>query len=310
MEEVPLFDDCRNLVGAVLGSTQNAGKAPPDFSRDMPVLAVFSLAFFAFNWGLRLFVVAPAVRSLWPMKDGQVVKFCQACMEALFYAGFTILGLLVVPRQEWIWPSEKWWAGFTEGGHELMRPDLRGFYLLYIGRYFQAGISVLLEPKRKDFIAMILHHVVTVAICLISYVYGWNRIGVVIMLLFDPADVPLHCAKLFKYASDASGRRLFQFIADRFFEGFAVIFFITRLVCHSYVCWSASVEGPRVIPNAGGPAGWACIALLYVLLAMQLYWFWLIVQAAIKLSKDGAVDDPRSDDEADSPKNKVTKKSQ
>lgn len=39
----------------------------------------------------------------------------------------------------------------------------------------------------------------------ISYAYGWNRVGAVVMVLLDPADVPLHMAKQFKYVGDARG---------------------------------------------------------------------------------------------------------
>merc|ERR1712203_1283058 len=112
---------------------------------------------------------------------------------------------------EWVWPSAKWWIGFSEGGHEVMRSDFRCFYLLYIARYFQAIFTVLIESKRKDFIEMLVHHVVTVAVIYISYVYGWNRVGGVVMVILDPGDVPLHMAKLCKYLAVAKKSSRWQF---------------------------------------------------------------------------------------------------
>merc|ERR1719414_34099 len=120
-------------------------------------------------------------------------------METVFYGGFTYMGLMVVRSQEWLWPSSQWWIGFAEGGHELMRSDLRCYYIMYAARYFQQLISVLMEPKRKDFIEMAAHHIVTVIVTFISYTHGWNRVGAVVMVVLDPADVPLHLAKLCKY---------------------------------------------------------------------------------------------------------------
>ena len=38
-------------------------------------------------------------------------------------------------------------------------------------------MSFLIEPKRKDFLEMLIHHTVTVAVISVSYLYGWNRIG-------------------------------------------------------------------------------------------------------------------------------------
>jgi ceramide synthetase len=57
---------------------------------------------------------------------------------------------------------------------------------------------VLFEPRRKDFIQMELHHALTFGLVVLSYFWGWNRVGFVIMLLLDPADVPLHAAKICK----------------------------------------------------------------------------------------------------------------
>merc|ERR1712151_1338013 len=139
------------------------------------------------------------------------------------------------------------------------------------------------------------HHIVTVVVIFISYVYGWNRVGVVVMVLLDPADVPLHLAKLFKYTSEVTKRRVLQVVADRLFEAFAVVFFVTRIVLFGYVCWSAHIEATRYFPK--GLPEWTCIALLYMLLFLQIFWFSLIIRVALKLLRGDGAEDPRSDDE-------------
>merc|ERR1712050_370021 len=117
------------------------------------------------------------------------------------------------------------------------------------------------------------------------------------MVLFDPADVPLHLAKICKYTSEATNKKLWQFFADRLFELFGVVFFITRLALFGYVCWSAHIEATRYWPK--GLPEWTCVALLYTLLVLQVYWFSLIIKVAIKLLKGESVEDPRSDDDDD-----------
>merc|ERR1712127_609702 len=111
----------------------------------------------------------------------------------------------------------------------------------------------------------------------------------------DPGDVPLHLAKLCKYtAAKGQASRFWNCMADRLFEVFAVVFFVTRLVCFGYVCWSAHIEATRFFPKT--PTGWSCVALLYALLILQGYWFSLIINVAIKLAKGESVEDVRSDD--------------
>eukprot|EP00630_Chrysocystis_fragilis_P004112 CAMPEP_0197400150 /NCGR_PEP_ID=MMETSP1165-20131217/16410_1 /TAXON_ID=284809 /ORGANISM="Chrysocystis fragilis, Strain CCMP3189" /LENGTH=323 /DNA_ID=CAMNT_0042926197 /DNA_START=18 /DNA_END=989 /DNA_ORIENTATION=+ len=284
------------------------GSSAPKLPTDGYVALVFVVGLFAFNWAFRLLVVQPVARVLLGAGSservlaGRVAKFSQAAMEAVFYGSFTLVGAAIVPAQPWIWPSKHWWIGFSTGEHSIMRDDLRCYYLLYGARYAQGTLTVLLEPKRKDFVEMVLHHLVTVAVVAISYLYGWNRVGAVVMLLLDPGDVPLHTAKMFKYVSEARHRNKLlaatcAFVADRVFELFALLFFVTRVAMYPYVCWSAHVEATRYFPK--GLPEWTCVALLETLFALQCYWFFLILKVALVFIRTGHAEDVRSDDEDD-----------
>jgi len=299
----------------------------PDFWRDLQVFSMFAIAMFIFNWGARNFVIEPMGKLSLNLTDKMKQKFGQSTMEVIFYGGFTVIGAIVVPRQEWIWPSSLWWIGFkSTGGHEVMRADLRCYYLMYAARYFQGGISVFLEHTRKDFLEMQIHHWTTVVLIYVSYFYGWNRVGCCVMLLLDPADAILHIAKMCKYTSDSMTKEmprkaLWQSGADVFFAIFAVVFFVTRLVVYPYICWSAHIESSRIwgVVSSGGIWGhlethdipeWTCVALLEILLVLQCFWFYLLVRAVVRMFSSGGIEDVRSDDESeeDTPKAQDTKK--
>jgi ceramide synthetase len=292
------------LLTAMKGDPVAVAKLPssaPEFTRDVSVFAIFSIIMFVFNWGTRLLLVENFAAAVLKMhRKTMREKWSQSAMEVIFYGGFTILGLYVVPKQEWVWPSVLWWKGFKEGGHEFMRSDLRCFYLLYGARYFQGLVSIFMEHKRKDFVEMFAHHAVTVVLILISFGYGWNRIGAVIMVILDPADVFLHSAKMCKYISDAmtkgqTRKASWQMGADMIFALFAIVFFVTRLVMYPYVCWSAYFETRAFF--AKGLPEWVCIVLLGTLLFLQCYWFYLLVSAVVRMIRSGGVEDVRSDDE-------------
>jgi len=268
---------------------------PPDTQRDACVLAVFTFVIFLANWGVRLVLVEPSAKMVLGLRREALVKFAQSVLEAIIYGSFTAIGIAIVPSQTWSWPSENWWKGFSSGEHLIMRSDLRCYYLLYGARYFQAAVTVLLEPKRKDFLEMMAHHLVTIGVVYVSYLWGWNRIGVVVMILLDPADVPLHLAKLCKYTGEKTKQALWQFFADRLFELFALLFFVTRLIMFGYVCWSAHLESRKYFTHT--PAATTCVLLLYTLMVLQVYWFCLIIKVAVKLLRGQGVEDPRSDDE-------------
>ena len=51
---------------------------------------------------------------------------------------------------------------------------------LHAARY--VACCALHVGRRKDFVEMLVHHVTTISVILISYISGWNRIGAVIMV--------------------------------------------------------------------------------------------------------------------------------
>ena len=88
-----------------------------------------------------------------------------------------------------------------------------------------------------------------------------------------------------------------EFIADRCFELFALSFFITRLVMYAFVVKVCTFEA--YLFRYLGPAGWVCVAGLWVLYGLQIWWFSLICRMAYKIFVKGEeLDDIRSDDES------------
>lgn len=90
-------------------------------------------------------------------------------------------------------------------------------------------------------------------------------------------------------------------MADVLFGVFMVTFFITRLVMYPYVVYSSHFECRKFVNverNLALLIGyWSCIVLLYIVLALQAYWFYLILKVAIKVVTKGEAEDVRSDDE-------------
>ena len=219
--------------------------------------------------------------------DAAVRKFGDSCVECANYATFTVIGTSIVFTSGWAWPSSSWWEGEGDAAATLMRDDLRCWYILDASRYSAALISLLfLEHRRKDFAEMFVHHIATILVTLVSYSLGFTRLGAMVKLVMDPADVPLHTAKMFLYISGEDTKSWAYFIADRIFEVFAVTFFVTRLICYGYVVYVAA-ECPwnACTPYfAGGasPAAWTCVGLLVVLLGLQIFWMSMLLKMVIK----------------------------
>ena len=156
------LDEAALLLKSFTRDEAELGARAPLPRLDGFVFVLFIAAQLALNWALRLIIARPLANFLLATPDRptrafrrMVVKFSQACLELLVYGSFALIGLVIVPSQPWFWPSKHWWIGFADGGHEVMRDDLRCYYLLYGARYVAGFVNVLLEPKRKDFVEML-----------------------------------------------------------------------------------------------------------------------------------------------------------
>ena len=122
------------------------------------------------------------------------------------------------------------------------------------------------------------------------------------MSFFDWADIPLSIAKIFKYLSKSEAD-VFQWIANRWFEFFAVFFFLTRNCLYNYVVYAAWADLSDDWVNRG------CQYLLILLVFLQTYWFALIIKVAVQQAEnDGNADDIREIDDDPSGATKETKK--
>ena len=269
---------------------------------DAAIVVTLTFAMLVVNYVIRSIVVMPFLRySLrGACGDKKIVKMTQSVMEIIIYGGFSVIGAFIVWReQDILWPSLKWWDGYENSSgnvHFEMSDRFRGYYLLYLSRYLMATLTLLLfEVRRSDFVSMVLHHATTVLVIVVSYSYGFTRVGGVIMVLFDPVDVPLHMAKVCKYLHECEVSSVLGVVKDRLFEVFFLSFVITRLIMYPYVCWSVQVEVPMYFEVTA--AARFAQALLYILLLLQIYWAWLILKIVYKGLVDGEIEDIRSDDE-------------
>ncbi|OLP85129.1 Cytosolic carboxypeptidase 2 [Symbiodinium microadriaticum] len=210
-----------------------------------------------------------------------------------------------------------------------MRSDLRCFYILYGARYIQAAVTVLLEPKRKDFLEMM---------------ESWQKRRKLDFCREIPRLLKLR--KLCKYTAEQLKMNMWQFVADRLFEFFAVLcsgslqnITMTRLtitilivtatsvtsdmifiqsmmktliiIVINSIAWqiaavtkrmnhaSAHIESAAYFKHSF--AATLCVILLYLLMVLQVYWFGLILKVAIRLLRGHGVEDIRSDDEDEEP---------
>lgn len=233
-------------------------------------------------------------------------KFAEAAWRALIYAfacawaaRASLLGDEELP---WLGDSELFWKGWP---HHEVSDGMASIYVLYVGLYVHQLLFLFLDIKTSDFVALIAHHVITLALVLGSWKYKFTRVGSFVMLLHDFSDIFLEGAKCFNYSQKhipalSTG-------ADVAFVVFALSFFYLRLYIYPTRVLSSMLE-----PSRGPCTHCGCFTttfdackhvvvyrlfalLLGALQLLQIFWGWKVLGVVVTVVRGKPLEDPRDD---------------
>jgi hypothetical protein len=153
-------------------------------------------------------------------------------------------------------------------------------YILWELAYYVSGLGChfTIETPRKDFVEMAIHHVVTIVLITSCIVFRLERIGLLVLVVHDVADIFLESGKLCNYLGMEGGS-----------TGFFVLIIITWLISRLYyfpfkVIRSVYYEHYLMFD---APYCFYFTWLLCVLLVLHVYWFFLILKSFRKSLKTG-----------------------
>mmetsp|Transcript_12578 Transcript_12578/g.45894 ORF Transcript_12578/g.45894 Transcript_12578/m.45894 type:complete len:255 (+) Transcript_12578:95-859(+) len=195
--------------------------------------ATLAVGFF-FQVVQRLF--APIFASLAGLKYSRSLqrKWNATVKEFVFYTGSFLLGISNgLFAYEWftqwftafgttkvtqiIWPS-------STNDNPLWTMEIKAAYMIETAWYLSSiMLLIFVDARKKDFLEMVVHHIVTIVLLVVSVQVKHVKIGCIIYMLHNISDVFLHSAKLVNYLD-------YKKAADVLFGTFVIVFFITRLV--------------------------------------------------------------------------------
>lgn len=163
----------------------------------------------------------------------------------------------------------------------------RRYYLVEFGWYMHRTITAPCEYTRSDWWTMVIHHFVTSALILLSYIHNWHEIGCMVMFLHDPNDAVLAATKTVHYLKMSP-------LDD---VGF-VIFFIMWIVFRLYLYLVYPVYSSLICPSLITLPARICKTLLIALAGLNIWWFYLILKVLAGKLSTGKVRDVRSGNES------------
>ncbi|GAB0093945.1 ceramide synthase 5 [Sergentomyia squamirostris] len=211
-------------------------------------------------------------------KPSTLVKFCENSWRCIYYTYSFIYGVVVLWNKPWFWDIKHCWYGYP---HQSVENDIWWYYMISMAFYWSLTISQFRDVKRKDFWQMFVHHVVTLLLLSLSWICNLHRVGSLVLVVHDCADIFLEAAKLTKYAN-------YQKVCDAIFAIFTVIWIVTRLGLYPRILYSTSIEAPRILPMF--PAYYIFNSLLILLLVLHVVWTYLILQIAYRALQSGQME--------------------
>ncbi|KAL8139770.1 hypothetical protein V2J09_005791 [Rumex salicifolius] len=220
-------------------------------------------------------------------RKNKLRKFKESAWKFVYFLSAELLALYVTYNEPWFTDTKNFW----EGPGDQKWPDLKmklklkGHYMYVAGFYIYSIFALLFwETKRKDFGVSMGHHVASILLIVLSYIFRFARVGSIVLAVHDGNDVFLETGKMSKY----SGAETLASIA---FVLFAVSWLLLRVIYYSFwVLWSTSYEVVQTLENdkslSNGPLYYYIFnTLLYTILMLDIYWWILIWRMLVEQIK-------------------------
>lgn len=75
--------------------------------------------------------------------------------------------------------------------------DIWWYYMISMSFYWALTVTQFFDNKRKDFWQMFIHHMITLLLMALSWVCNLHRVGSLVLVVHDCADIFLEVKKRF-----------------------------------------------------------------------------------------------------------------
>jgi len=208
-----------------------------------------------------------------PLKDPRTMrKFEDQTWQLVLHTTMTILELYILKVEDggkaWLEDPKRFWMVSREGGgerptptaaeaifHEPHSPVVHLLFLVQAAAWIATCFShVCFEERRRDYLMMLAHHVVTIGLIWLSYTFNFVRVGTVVLFVHDASDIVIDLLKVTNYLQLEGPSGLFLVEAS----------YVTNLLTWAYfrlyvlpvkVIWRGIINASREVATAPGVPG-------------------------------------------------------
>eukprot|EP01102_Stenamoeba_stenopodia_P022698 TRINITY_DN9552_c0_g1_i1.p1 TRINITY_DN9552_c0_g1~~TRINITY_DN9552_c0_g1_i1.p1 ORF type:complete len:373 (+),score=68.41 TRINITY_DN9552_c0_g1_i1:136-1254(+) len=218
----------------------------------------------------------------------RVSRWATVFFKFNFFVIFSYLGYLFLRGKEWVPPSlfgaengsiENCFTGYPFGEQV---PWLREYYLVSLAYHGHSLLFHLLTKRRNDFLEMLLHHVMAVALILFSYFINYGKGGALVIFVHDIADVPGYAVKS---ATDTKSTlaTLITYFSLLAVWGYFRLYVYPFQIIQGFLIHTAKLQDNHGIPFL--------IGMLCALQMMHILWYALFIQMGLTFFMTGKAED-------------------
>ena len=220
-------------------------------------------------------------------KSQKVSKFSTCAFKTMCFALLVCFEWTVLSEQDFT-PRLLFGAGNTANLWTGNKPpeSLVAMYMASLGYHLHSTIyHVFFVERRSDYHQMVLHHVITLWLMILSFMEGHVRGGSMIVLINDVPDI-------FVYSSKMLGDTVYVKTSIVSYVLLTITYFYFRLivtpvsVVHSMMTEAYNMTRFEV---------WVYAGFLGALYFLHLYWFILILKIGVNIFKSGSRKDILAD---------------
>jgi ceramide synthetase len=233
-------------------------------------------------------------------------KFPESAWKCLFYTcTWTFNFYLLNYRYNYFQQPYLIWDDWSSGMNVPF--DIKLMYFVQCGFYLHSIYGTLyMDYKRKDFYAMLIHHILTMTLIFVSYATRHHKVGLLVLFCHDITDIWLELAKASHYLSSRKGNRecpRWETVANGCFVMFVLTWFLFRLYWYplKVLYTTGVVTGYRAYSRGCGLYGFFN-SLLWILLGLNIYWLIFILQLLFRVltgTANGMQDTREDEDDED-----------
>lgn len=153
--------------------------------------------------------------------------------------------------------------------------EYRVLYVVQLGFYLHSTYAlIVLDQKRKDSMVMVVHHMIAMILIFFGFSNRAHKVGAVVLFLHDICDVFLEGTKsAFYFKTQGNQKRpIFEMIGNIGFVLFCLVWVCSRLYTFPLrLIWSCTTLTDKM--NIRIRFWFMTNVLLYLLFAINLYWF-------------------------------------